>query len=305
MAAAQPPVSVVIPVLNAERHLPALLDALMAQEPAPPAEILILDSMSRDRTRELAARCPAVRIIPVAKFSHGGTRNLGIREARHELVALMTQDALPQGTRWLAELVRALEDPRVAAAYSRQVPYPDAHPMERYFLQTHFPEQAAVRDAGASGGELGLREVFFSNVSALLRRSLLLQFPFDETLIMSEDQQVSRDLMAAGHRVVYAPSSVVVHSHNYTLSVCFRRYFDSAYSLTCIFRQHDFGTCASMGGSYVLKEIAHMAGHHPLWIPYYVVYTGAKTAGYLMGHYARFLPRRVVRACSLHRYHWT
>ena len=72
--------------------------------------------------------------------------------------------------------------------------------------------------------------------------------PFDEDLIMSEDQQFSRDVIAAGHAVVYQPQSVVVHSHNYSLATCFRRYFDSVYSLTLIFPSHGVGTSASMGG---------------------------------------------------------
>ena len=296
-------VSVVIPVLNAEPYLDRLLTTILAQKPSPPDEIVLMDSMSKDRTREIAAKFDRVRVLPVEKFSHGGTRNDGARAARGEIVVLMTQDALPQNDRWLAELLKPLADPKVAATYSRQVPYPGANPMESFFLATHFPGGESVRrEAGA--GDLGLRSVFFSNVAAALRRDLLLQFPFDTTLIMSEDQQVSRDLIQAGYSVVYQPESVVVHSHNYTLNVCFRRYFDSVYSLTQIFSTHGMGTSAAMGFSYLFREIAHMVRHHPLWLPYYALYTAAKTAGTLAGHYAEKMPRSWARRMSLHRYYW-
>lgn len=297
-------VSVVIPVLNAERWLPTLLPALLKQRPNPPAEILLLDSKSTDRTCELAATFPGVRVIPVESFSHGGTRNMGAREARQPVVVLMTQDACPADEGWLAALLAPLEDSGVAAVYSRQVPHADASPMEKYFLATHFPEQALVREAKESGDGLGFLEVFFSNVSAALRRDLLLKFPFDEALIMSEDQQVSRDLIQAGYRIAYASKSVVVHSHNYTLAGCFRRYFDSVYSLTCIFRQHGMGTSAAMGLSYLWKEAWFVASRHPLWLPYYALYTAAKTLGTVLGHFADQMPRSWARACSLHSYHW-
>ena len=297
-------VSVVIPVLNAQRWLPGLLAGLLEQRPHPPAEILLLDSQSTDQTVEIARRQAGVRVIPVASFSHGGTRNLGAREARHEVLVLMTQDARPADPHWLAALLEPLADPQVAATYSRQVPQPDASPMEQHFLATHFPAEPAVRQAGDAGAELGLEQVFFSNVSAAIRRDLLLRHPFDETLIMSEDQQVSRDLIQAGHRIVYAPKSVVVHSHTYTLAACFRRYFDSAYSLTCIFRQHGMGASASLGLRQLVGEAAFVVRHHPLWIPYYLFFVAAKTAGTVLGHFADQLPRSWTRACSMHAYHW-
>ena len=111
----QPSVSVVIPVLNAAAFLPDLLKAISAQEPKPPAEVILVDSLSTDGTREIAASDPRVRVIPISDFSHGRARNLGAREARGEIVALLTQDALPAGPDWLARLIEPFADPAVAA----------------------------------------------------------------------------------------------------------------------------------------------------------------------------------------------
>lgn len=297
-------VSVVIPVLNAGRYLARLLDALRRQKPAPPREVILVDSMSTDDTRAIAARYPEVRVVPIPNFSHGRSRNLGAREASGSVIALLTQDALPEREDWLAALLAPLADPKVAAAYSRQVPRPDANPMERYFLLTHFPPGDACRREKQQGADVDFHSAFFSNVSAAIRRDLLLRFPFDETLIMSEDQQVSRDLLNAGYAVQYAPDSVVTHSHNYSLRVCFRRYFDSVYSLTVIYPKHGVGTSASMGFRYLWMEIRHMVGHHPLWLPYYALYTVAKTTGTVAGHFADRMPRWLLRRLSLHSYHW-
>jgi len=297
-------VSVVIPVLNAEAYLPELLPAIFGQRPVPPREVILVDSMSRDQTRALAARWPAVRIVPISNFSHGRARNLGVQEATGEVVVLMTQDALPQDAHWLEHLLEPMADPRVAAVCSRQVPRADANPMERYFLATHFPPGTPIRRERQGAGSLSFQQVFFSNVSAAVRRELLLKYPFDETLIMSEDQQLSRDLLQAGYAVVYQPSSVVIHSHNYSLPTVFRRYFDSVYSLTVIFPDHGMDTSASMGLRYLAHEALYIARHHPLTLPRYALYTLMKTLGTVAGHFADKLPRRLVRHLSLHRYHW-
>ena len=298
-------VSVVIPVLNAAPFLPDLFRAIQSQKPAPPDEIVLVDSMSTDSTRDVAAKYANVRVVPIQNFSHGRARNLGAREAKGDVLVLMTQDAVPVDETWLARLLEPLSDSRVVASYSRQIPRPDANPMERYFLEKRFPPgDAPVRREKTDDQPLTLEKVFFSNVSAAIRRETLLKFPFDENLIMSEDQQFSRDVIAAGHAVAYQPASVVVHSHNYSLAVCFRRYFDSVYSLTQVFPSHGLGTSTAMGKSYVRSELGFMARNYPLWLPYYCLYNLAKISGTLAAHFTERAPLWLVRKMSLHRYHW-
>ncbi len=305
MPSTPPSVSVVIPVLNAEPYLRAIVAGLRTQKPVPPAELVLVDSRSTDATVSLAKQLwPGVKIIPIDDFSHGRARNLGARAAAGELVVLMTQDAAPADERWLAELLAPFDDPTVAAAYSRQVPRPGANPMERFFLASRFPDGPPVRRGTVVERDLTLEDVFFSNVSAAVRSADLHAHPFDETLIMSEDQQLSRDLLAAGRTVVYCPSSVAVHSHDYTLGVVFRRYFDSVYSLTVIFPKHGMGTSAAMGLSYLVREAGFVIRKCPGWIPYYLLYTFMKTSGTLAGHFAEMMPRWLLRRLSLHNYHW-
>jgi len=303
-AARSPTVTVIIPTLNAAPFLPRIFEAIFRQEPVTPVEIILVDSMSTDATRSIAASDSRVRVVPIADFSHGRARNRGASEARGEIVVLLTQDALPADGKWLAGLLAPFSDPQVVASYSRQVPNADANPMESFFLLKRFPPGSPVRRAKRGAEPLTLEGVFFSNVSAAIRRAALLRHPFDEGLIMSEDQQFSRDVIAAGYAVVYQPESVVIHSHNYSLATCFRRYFDSIYSLTLIFPRHGFGTTAAMGASYLLEELRYMVRNHPLSLPYYFLYNLAKIGGTFAAHVADRLPRRVVRAMSLHRYHW-
>ena len=102
-----------------------------------------------------------------------------------------------------------------------------------------------------------------------------------------------------------ASSSVVLHSHNYTFLGALRRYFDSAFSLTQIFRRHDLSQSARMGSSYLRREASMMLRNHPLLLPRYAAYVLAKTLGTVLGHFADRLPLCLVRRLSLHSAYWS
>ncbi len=113
-------VSVVIPVKDGERYLHELLAAL-AREGV--QETLVIDSGSRDRSREIA-RAAGARLIEIApeEFAHGRTRNLGAEQTSGELICFLTQDATPC-TGWLEAYREAFAlDERVGAAYGPHLP---------------------------------------------------------------------------------------------------------------------------------------------------------------------------------------
>lgn len=300
-----PAVTIIIPTLNASGYIENLIRAIGKQDYGGRLEILIVDSSSDDQTLELSKKFECVRWIkiPRLEFTHGYARNLGVREAAGEWVVFLSQDALPHNENWLKNLLRPLMEEGISASFSRQVPYDHATPMEAFFLRMRFSSKRRIMRWDLAKSTLGLLDVFFSNVSSAAKRDIALEVPFQEDLIMSEDQQFSRDLLKKGHRVSYEPGSIVWHSHRYNLRTIFQRYFDSAYSLTCIFDQ---GLCDSfkIGIGYYLQEWVEVVFKHPLWLPYYVCYLMAKTTGALAGHYAKKLPLRVAKSLSMHKGFW-
>ena len=135
-AAFRPRVSICIPTLNGGTEFLGVLAKIARQDYTPRAELVVIDSGSTDGTAEAAERAGAKMLrIDKRQFNHGKARNLAIAASSGEILALLTQDAEPQDEHWLAALVSAFQDPRVAGAYARQVPRPDCSPLIKWRLE--------------------------------------------------------------------------------------------------------------------------------------------------------------------------
>ena len=100
-AAGRPAVSVIVPVFNAEEHLTASLDALLAQS-LPLIEIILVDDGSTDGSAELlrkAAQHPSVRVESLDRNRGvSAARNTGLSAATGEYVAFMDADDMVSTT---------------------------------------------------------------------------------------------------------------------------------------------------------------------------------------------------------------
>jgi rhamnosyltransferase len=288
--------SILIPVRGPGEGIRSVLEAVFAQDAPFGFEVAIVDSGSSEAELALMRQFP-VRLseIPPGEFGHGRTRNLLARQAKGRALVFLTQDAEPADRRWLARLVAPLEDPRVAGAYSRQLPRPDARPMMRFFLEDTYPAQGARRgrqDAavgaldpapGARRSALPIRDIFFSNVGSALRREVWERIPFREDVVMSEDQYWAAEALQAGYELVYEPAAAVLHSHSYSLAAAFRRNVLSGASLRGLVA--DTQTRIAGGGlRYLAREMAYLARARQLrWLPYALAYELMRAAGFAWG----------------------
>ncbi len=303
---AAPEISVILLTKNAGDGFGAVLDALFACRSIDRAEVVLIDSGSTDGTLETARSFPvSIHTIPPEEFGHGRTRNLGASLARGKVLVFLVQDAEPADEGFLDSLLGPLaRDPQLAATYARQVPRPDASPVEAELVRHTYPPRPSVRRLEGKGDRPTIGAVFFSNVASAIRRDLWRRFPFDETLIMSEDQEWAGRVLRAGHRIAYCPDAVVVHSHGYPLSKVLRRNFDSGHSLVGIVHDRPAGMVA-----YELRFLgAATAGlvrrGRPLWIVWLLFHETARATGFFLGRHAGLLPARWRRALSLHRSYW-
>lgn len=231
-------VTVVIPVLNGERYLAEVLDAVAAQQGVGAIETLVIDSGSTDASLELVRARPAVRLhrIPNEEFGHGRTRNLGARLAEGRIVAYLTQDATPAGPNWLRDLLAPLDSPGVVGVFGRQLPRPHAFPLQKYDIELAFEMQGpsdrvsirtldATLDPADAAAELE-RLAFYSDVNAASTRAFLTGVLPYRDLPYSEDLAFARDALTAGHAIAYSPAGAVLHSNDATVREYRRRMFD-------------------------------------------------------------------------------
>jgi rhamnosyltransferase len=300
-------VSILMPVKDGGEDLARCLAAIARQDYEPAPEVVIVDSGSSDGSVALARRAGAQVIeIEPAEFDHGATRNLAAAAASGEVLVFLSQDAEPAGEGWLAALLAPLADELVAGVYGRQLARDEAVPPERYFLD-YLYGPAPRRQALDGAREPTVETTMFSNANAAIRRSWWERFPFAEDLIMSEDQDWARRVLAAGGELAYEPAAAVRHSHSYTVGTAFRRFFDSGVSSERAYLAGPGAPAAlrATAWSYARGEAAWLArSGNARWIPYAGVYELAKFAGLQLGRRHRRLPRRLRVAFSAHRAWW-
>ncbi len=215
-------VSVIIRTKNEGRHLEKVLRTLKKQQYPGSVEIVVVDSGSTDAT-VLIAQAFGCRIITMkpGEFSFGRALNRGIENAGGEIIINLSGHSVPVGTDYFQQMVEPFSDPRVAATFGRDVPWPDACPSQARDISNHFPE------AGPDGNK-------FSNANAALRREIWEAIRFDEQLLACEDVLWARNVMDKGYQILYVPEGKVFHSHTSSLRYIFRRYLKERRSLKSI-----------------------------------------------------------------------
>ncbi|MFO1010657.1 MAG: glycosyltransferase [Planctomycetota bacterium] len=230
-------VSVLMPTWQGMEFLERVLTALAAQRVALPWDFHAIDSGSTDGTWELLGRFQERFPVPFRReridqveFDHGDTRNLLAAKSTGDLCVFLTQDAIPSSPDWLATLVANFDDPKVGAAYCRNVPRPDAELLTKIFSandpgytagrrETRLPDPTAYALMNAHEKRLLYN---FNDVASAVRRELWERHPFPRTWF-GEDVLMARALLEAGFTVVYDDVATVEHSHDYGPEETFAR----------------------------------------------------------------------------------
>lgn len=298
-------ISVIIPTLNAEKYIAKLVLSLKKQTLAY-AELIIIDSSSRDNTADIARNLGcSITIVEKNSFDHGGTRNLGAGLSSGDVLVFMTQDAVPADNKCLERLVEPLKKTEIAASFGRQVAMEDAFPAEKFARLFNYPETAVVKGK-EDLPRLGIKTFFFSNVcSAVRRREFEMVGRFPDRIIMNEDMVLAARLILNGYKVAYVPEAAVLHSHNYSIFQQFRRYFDIGASFSMNKWILEYAGAEGEGLRFTRQLLAYLLRHgHYRWIPHVLGLTVAKYAGYRLGLVEEKLPAGIKRVFSLHRDYW-
>lgn len=217
-------ISIIIPTLNAEHEIEALLIALDRQS-IQPNEILVVDSASEDKTIELVQKHKRVRLLEIDRqdFNHGTTRDMALNESSGDFVCFLTQDAVPVSDDYLKRLVAPMvEDSNIALVSGRQLPKPNARRFEQLVRCFNYPDSPSVRSKGDLE-KLGIKTFFASDACSAYRRTAYLECGGFDHVNTNEDMLMAAKFIASGMKVAYEPRAEVYHSHNLTPSQQFAR----------------------------------------------------------------------------------
>ena len=279
---APPKASVLIPTRNPGPVIERTLESVFSQRAPFDFEVIIVDSSSHAIELKRLERFP-VRLYCIAQteFGQGRTRNQLATLANGELFYFLSQDAVPVGDQWMAALASPLSKPEVAGAYARQVAPDWADPMIRFFLSETYPERPTCRSFETSR-PTRLQDIFFSNVSSVVRRDVWERIPF-RNVSMSEDQWWAKDVLSAGFGLAYEPAAVVTHEQTYSLRSLILRNLISGGSLRGLVSDAPAQVLLT-STEYVWREARQLIRHGQWkWLPHMFAYEIARHVSFAVG----------------------
>ncbi len=225
-------VTFVVPVLNARRLLRSSIGSILAQRDGRPFEVIAIDDGSTDGSLRLLEAWQAAGQLTVLHGEGRGAAaaiNAGIRAATHPIICQIDQDVILQRG-WLSEVLRAFEDPDVAAAQGHYVTKPGAGFWARAMgrdLEHRYSRIRAEHVDHVCTGNTAYR------ASALRQVGLL-----DEQLGYGYDNDLSYRLIARGYRLAFRRRAVSVHVWREGFSGYMRQQFGVGYGRLDVVARH-------------------------------------------------------------------
>ncbi len=303
----QEKIQIIIPTLDAidnTRHFLENLEKIISSG----FDVLVVDSSSSDGTASEAKRVGAeVLVIPRADFNHGATRESVRKKNSKDIVIFLTQDVVIISSSFIEFLVKPLiESKEIAVSYARQIPHENADIFEAFPRVFNYPEKSEIRSL-ADVDKYGIYTFFCSNSCSAYRNEQLDEIGGFDPLMNSEEYFAVVKLLNKGYKIAYVAEAVVKHSHRYSLSEGFKRYFDIGY-VRALFPEvnQKVGRAEPRGWMYAKKLMAELVKRKQFHlIPFATLQFATMWFGFRTGYYSHWLPTEVKKRLSAQPEFWT
>ena len=236
---AWPGVSVVMPVLNEERHLEAAIRRVLDQDYPGELEVIISVGPSSDRTREIAAALtaadPRIRVVDNPAARTPTALNLGIAAAQHEIIVRvdghgeLTDGYIKRAVELLGETGAA----NVGGVMDAQGTTP-------------FEEAVAVAYTtrlGLGGGAFHMADSPAAEAETVFlgvfRKDALVGVGgFDESMHRAQDWELNYRLRTRGHKIWFSPELRVTYRPRSTLRALVRQMYETGSWRREVIRRH-------------------------------------------------------------------
>ncbi|PWI46089.1 glycosyltransferase family 2 protein [Streptomyces sp. ICBB 8177] len=221
-----PAVSVIMPVLNEERHLREAVTHILQQEYAGEMEVVIALGPSTDRTDEIAAGLvaedPRVHTVPNPTGRTPAGLNAAIKASRHPVVVRVDGHGMLSPD-YIATAVRLLEE--TGAANVGGIMHAEGENAWERAVAAAMTSKIGVGNAVFhTGGEAGPTETVYLGV---FRREVLeRQGGYNEEFVRAQDWELNYRIREAGGLIWFSPELRVSYRPRPSVRKLARQYHD-------------------------------------------------------------------------------
>ena len=233
-----PPVSVVMPVRNEERHLAEAVRHVLGQDYPGPLEVVLAVGPSADRTdqiaRDLAAEEPRITVVANPTGRIPAALNAALSAARHQIIARVDGHALlPPG--YLTTAVDTLEQTG-AADVGGVMAAAGVTPFQRAVAWGMTSKAGVGSAAFHTGGGAGPTLSVYLGV---YRREAIEQAGgWDEGMLRAEDWELNYRIRARGGVIWFTPELYVTYRPRGSVRALGAQYFHYGRWRRVIVREH-------------------------------------------------------------------
>jgi glycosyltransferase involved in cell wall biosynthesis len=248
-----PAVSVLVPVLNEERHVEAAVETMRAQRLDGELELVFADGGSTDRTRaileRLAAEDPRIRVLDNPARQTAAGLNVALRAARAPVVARMDAHTLYPPDYLALGLERLRRDDGVVWASGPQLP----HGTDRGSRTAAIALRSRLGTGGASFRHEADEELEAqTGFTGVLDRAFVERLGgWDEGWPVNQDSELGARVAAAGGRMVVLPAMAARYIPRSSLKALARQYRRYGFYRAKTCRHHP----ASMRAAHLLPPV--------------------------------------------------
>ncbi|MGX1852727.1 glycosyltransferase family 2 protein [Streptomyces sp. NPDC055299] len=223
----QPPaVSVIMPVLNEERHLRNSVRHILEQEYAGEMEVVIALGPSADRTDEIAAELvaedPRVHTVANPTGRTPAALNAAIKASRHPIVVRVDGHGM-LSRNYIATAVRLLEE--TGAANVGGIMHAEGENAWEDAVAAAMTSRIGVGNAAFhTGGQAGPAETVYLGV--FRREALERQGGYNEEFIRAQDWELNFRIREAGGAVWFSPELKVQYRPRPSVKALAKQYKD-------------------------------------------------------------------------------
>ncbi|MCP4214599.1 MAG: glycosyltransferase family 2 protein [bacterium] len=226
-------VSIVILTKNSIGVVENLVNALLEQEFDHTYEVIFMDNSSTDDTVAYLESTPfehkKILHVPEGEFSHSGTRMRGVEAGTGKIAVFFTDDIVPIGKQFLAELIKPVLEKTAAATYGVCQINPEKHdPVDAYIHNNWWEGSYDLVEPipqfywDLFPPDLRRRLCNFDNCSSCIDREILMELKFPP-VPYGEDMMFAKKLILNGYKIAISKEAKFFHWHRVSFTYLMKR----------------------------------------------------------------------------------